>query len=96
RNVHALHTCALYIFKLLLFIILPITAFDVFKNKKIDTTESEGISTAKKYLVLSAAAFLIGRYDGFYGPGTGTFLLLIYTGLAKKIGRASCREKVYE
>ena len=71
------------IMKLLLLIILPITAFYVFKNKKIDTTESEGISTAKKYLVVTAAAFLIGGYDGFYGPGTGTFLLLIYTGLAK-------------
>lgn len=22
-------------------------------------------------------------YDGFYGPGTGTFLILIYTGLVK-------------
>ena len=25
---------------------------------------------------------VIGTYDGFYGPGTGTFLLLVYTGLA--------------
>ena len=28
------------------------------------------------------ASFVIGTYDGFYGPGTGTFLLLVYTGLA--------------
>ena len=26
---------------------------------------------------------MIGGYDGFYGPGTGTFLLLVYTGLAR-------------
>ena len=25
----------------------------------------------------------MGAYDGFYGPGTGTFLLLIYCNLAK-------------
>lgn len=28
------------------------------------------------------SAFLIGIYDGFYGPGTGTFLILIFMGLA--------------
>jgi len=27
-------------------------------------------------------AFLIGAYDGFYGPGTGTFLILLLTGIA--------------
>ena len=27
-------------------------------------------------------AFCIGMYDGFYGPGTGTFLILLLTGLA--------------
>ena len=27
-------------------------------------------------------ALLIGVYDGFYGPGTGTFLLLLLTGVA--------------
>ena len=30
----------------------------------------------------SLAALVIGGYDGFYGPGTGTFLLLALTGLA--------------
>ena len=33
--------------------------------------------------VSMAAALLIGAYDGFYGPGTGTFLLLVLTGAAK-------------
>ena len=28
------------------------------------------------------AAFTIGIYDGLYGPGTGTFLILLLTGLA--------------
>ena len=30
-----------------------------------------------------AVSFLIGGYDGFYGPGTGTFLILVFTGLLK-------------
>uniref|UniRef100_UPI0032602C6D sulfite exporter TauE/SafE family protein n=1 Tax=Clostridium sp. NkU-1 TaxID=1095009 RepID=UPI0032602C6D len=37
----------------------------------------------KMFLISICAALVIGGYDGFYGPGTGTFLLLILTGLAK-------------
>ena len=29
-----------------------------------------------------AVALIVGAYDGFYGPGTGTFLILLLTGLA--------------
>ena len=34
-------------------------------------------------LIVAGCAFVIGIYDGFYGPGTGTFLLLLLTGLAR-------------
>ena len=30
----------------------------------------------------SVVSFVIGIYDGFYGPGTGVFLILLLTGLA--------------
>ena len=33
--------------------------------------------------VVWAASLVIGAYDGFYGPGTGTFLLLVFCHLAK-------------
>lgn len=36
----------------------------------------------KLMLIATLSAFLIGGYDGFYGPGTGTFLILVFTGLA--------------
>ncbi|NUN52162.1 MAG: TSUP family transporter, partial [Planctomycetaceae bacterium] len=29
----------------------------------------------------AAVAFLVAAYDGFFGPGTGTFLILGFTGL---------------
>ena len=35
------------------------------------------------FLISVIAAFFIGCYDGFYGPGTGTFLLLVLTGAAR-------------
>lgn len=33
----------------------------------------------KTVIIASAIAFVIGTYDGFYGPGTGTFLILLLT-----------------
>ena len=36
----------------------------------------------KSFLIALASALIIGIYDGFYGPGTGTFLLLVLTGAA--------------
>ncbi|MFT4104420.1 MAG: TSUP family transporter [Lacrimispora sp.] len=63
---------------------LPVVAFYVLKNKNLgDNEEVNTLPKKKMYLITVTAAFLIGCYDGFYGPGTGTFLLLILTGLVK-------------
>ena len=35
------------------------------------------------YMVVIIAALIIGMYDGFYGPGTGTFLIIAFTIFAK-------------
>ncbi|MFN3411825.1 MAG: sulfite exporter TauE/SafE family protein [Exilispira sp.] len=31
------------------------------------------------YLIACFASLIIGMYDGFFGPGTGTFFILVYT-----------------
>lgn len=47
-------------------------------------SNDEGIITARKQLVILCIASLIcGAYDGFYGPGAGTFMLLAFTLWAK-------------
>ena len=71
------------VFKILLLFILPLTAFYVFRSRSLDTAGREPLSPAKTYTVAAACALVIGVYDGFYGPGTGTFLLLLLTGLAR-------------
>lgn len=72
------------IFKLIMLIILPLTGVYVMRSKSLDgTAQSETGSTTRMALISMGAALAIGIYDGFYGPGTGTFLLLILTGLAK-------------
>ena len=70
------------IFKRLMLVILPLTAFYILRSRPLgDVTGSlpPGSMTLRAGLV----ALLIGVYDGFYGPGTGTFLLLLLTGFAK-------------
>lgn len=67
----------------LLPIVLPFVAFYVFRSKKLqDNSADETKITTRSMIIAALAALLIGAYDGFYGPGTGTFLLLILTGVA--------------
>ncbi|MCI0571284.1 MAG: TSUP family transporter [Myxococcaceae bacterium] len=45
--------------------------------------------------VAVAVAFVIGAYDGFFGPGTGTFLIIAFVALAgDSLSRASGNAKV--
>ena len=68
----------------MMLIVLPVVAFYVLKNKKMgDDAMAHSIPAKKAFLIALAAAFFVGTYDGFYGPGTGTFLILILTGAAK-------------
>lgn len=67
----------------LLVILLPIAAFFVFRKQTFMPDREHGVSLRKKRLITWAGAFFVGAYDGFYGPGTGTFMLIVLIGLAK-------------
>lgn len=68
-------------FKILMLFILPVTAFYVLKTKDMDKPRT-AYSLSKTLAIAMPAALFVGAYDGFYGPGTGTFLLLLLTGAA--------------
>ena len=68
--------------KYLLLLVLPVVAVVVLRQRKFPEEKGE-IDRKKQRAIVWIAAFLIGAYDGFYGPGTGTFLLLIFCNLAK-------------
>lgn len=68
--------------QLLLLIVLPAIALIFFKQKALPEELGNIINSHRKAIVFSAS-LIIGTYDGFYGPGTGTFLLLAYCFLAK-------------
>lgn len=62
----------------LLVLVLPVVAFVVLRQRTFPE-QSTPMAFGKQVSVVATAAFFIGGYDGFYGPGTGTFLLLIFT-----------------
>lgn len=71
------------IFRILMLVILPLTAAYVMKKKDIFSGDGrKELSFAKSAAFATAIAFSIGMYDGFYGPGTGTFLILLLTRFA--------------
>lgn len=71
------------VFELILVGLLPIAAFFVLSKRAVMSND-EGIITARKQLVILCISSLIcGVYDGFYGPGAGTFMLLAFTLWAK-------------
>ena len=65
--------------------VLPVIAFITLKKKK-NRGEADEHAFLKPSLltVLSLGiGFVIGTYDGFFGPGTGTFLIFLFTGLTR-------------
>lgn len=70
-----------YYFKRLMLVILPLTALYIYRNK-VMAQERPALPFWQTAIIGSAVSFAIGIYDGFYGPGTGVFLILLLTSLA--------------
>ncbi|MBQ7825304.1 MAG: TSUP family transporter [Clostridia bacterium] len=70
-------------FRILMLIILPLTALYVLRKKDLFSGENRRqLSFWHSVALSSVIAFGLGLYDGFYGPGTGTFLILLLTRFA--------------
>ena len=67
----------------IMLVLIPLLAFVVLKRRDLGAESLEPVSRRRQFIVICFAALIVGMYDGFYGPGTGTFLLLAYTQLAK-------------
>ncbi len=77
------------LFKRIMLVIIPLTAFYVMRNKKMDEPK-EPLGNRQTLMRSAIVALLIGTYDGFYGPGTGTFLILLLTAFAHyRLGEAN-------
>ena len=68
----------------ILFVVLPVVAFVVMNPKLFrDNPEGEIVMNGRLWATAVVSSFLIGIYDGLYGPGTGTFLIIAFTIFAK-------------
>jgi len=70
------------VLKYLLLAVLPVVAFITLREREWPDEPGE-IEFKKQLAIIWAASFFIGGYDGYYGPGTGTFLMIIFIQAAK-------------
>jgi len=79
-----------------LFAVLPIAAFIVLNPRLFPEREERKLTVDRRTVtVCILSALLIGFYDGFYGPGTGTFLIIAFTAFARLgVGAANAHAKV--
>lgn len=84
----------------IILILLPISAFIVLSPKRYIQSNCTHFTRLQTFFYTPLISFFIGVYDGFFGPGTGTFLIvgfyillrmdLLYAcGTAKAINLAS-------
>ena len=71
------------ILKIIVLIALPCVAVFLALSKGLgkDDSEMKDISKTKTVLISLAIGTAIGVYDGLIGPGTGTFLILLFCGM---------------
>ena len=70
------------VLKYLLLFVLPVVAFVTLRNRSWPD-QSEEMEFRVRAAIVWTASFFIGGYDGYYGPGTGTFLMLVFIRLGK-------------
>lgn len=79
----------------LLLVVVPVVAVLLFVKKDALEDREEEMPYGKRACLVSVISLAVGVYDGFYGPGTGTFLALSFTGIARlnvkhATGNAKC------
>lgn len=68
--------------KLIILIALPLVAVFLLTRRDFGKEPKErGFSAAIQCVLSAAIGLIIGCYDGMVGPGTGTFLILFFTGV---------------
>ncbi len=70
------------VFKWIMLVILPLTAFYIMGSHALENP-GQPFGRKKTVLLCIVIALTLGVYDGFYGPGTGTFLILLLNGVAR-------------
>ncbi len=62
--------------KVLIFLLPPATILMFLSNILLKRGEKLAHKIKNEFIAIPLVCFMIGLYDGFYGPGTGTFLIV--------------------
>ena len=78
----------------LLLCVLPVAAVIVLRSRSFQN-EGHIVLNRRTWATALLSAAVVGFYDGFYGPGTGTFLIIAFTAFAGfPLKRANAHAKV--
>ncbi len=71
------------IFQILLLVALPVAAGLILLKKDFGTADDEPPipETGKNQAICLAIGLVMGCYDGMIGPGTGTFMIMLFTAI---------------
>ena len=69
------------VFKLIMLVVVPLTGCYIMFHKGFGEAR-EPLAPTRTLALCTAISFAMGLYDGFYGPGTGTFLILLFMAAA--------------
>lgn len=70
------------VLKYMLILVLPVVAVITLRSREWPD-EPQEIDFRRQAAIVWAASFVIGGYDGYYGPGTGTFLMIMFIRFAR-------------
>jgi uncharacterized membrane protein YfcA len=63
--------------KILIFLLPPATILMFLSNSLLKEKDVKSSFSTRRLTAVALVCFFIGLYDGFYGPGTGTFLIVL-------------------
>lgn len=92
----ALFVPASVVAKIIVAVIPPLAAFVFFSGRVLKLRHEGGTKGWHIWVLTPIACLLIGTYDGFLGPGTGTFLIIALAFLSRmQLVEASATAKTF-
>lgn len=70
------------VFKIIMLVVVPLTALYVMNRRGLEERTPK-LPAGTTLALCMAVSLALGVYDGVYGPGTGTFLMLLFMGAAR-------------
>jgi len=78
------------ILRWIMVIAIPVVTLLIIFKKDLLAPEKRDISRMREQIIAAVVSLTVGWYDGFFGPGAGTFLMLAFIGILKLEAVTAC------